>query len=395
MDFIGISKKIGPVGIGISRKRGYKWGVEMDLYGTVTGDFHPKGPIKLKHSDHPNIPKEDTILLYSQFNGRVSINTQEPLKIEYSSTPIFIGAGLGFGEVKLGVGFKFIKNRIFGDGNLLVSPFTFSVFYNDTTSGWTIDSLYGYAVINDTLFYGKTKGDINSNQSAFNLGIILDKNIIKFSMAYEYGTCFNLNGNYEWIFSWMNDFPENFQIDTSGILIDSVNNIISGNFGIIFNDVPKDLNSEIGYTDLYFTGYHSIRVGVQLNFSFLKMGLSGAADRPISSDISLSRLDAGLSFRIPTPFLVVNMGFAGSLMWLGGTEIEEWLKLEEGKSRFIPSATTGLSINYKYENFRIDFPVKFNITQYILSKRKELKEEEISFNLWENISVGLGIGISF
>ncbi|MCK4322101.1 hypothetical protein KAX08_06255 [candidate division WOR-3 bacterium] len=388
IDFFGVSKRIGPVSIGICRPGGNKWGIEAGLSGSVSGDFNPEDPIELTHGDHPEIPEEDTIIVNLPISGGIFIDTPEPLRIEYSSSPIFIGAGTGFGPVKVGVGLKFTKNRILGKGSITVRPDTFSILVDTVVrspSGdyWTVDSLVGYAVINDTLYYGNLDGDISTTQTAFDLGVILDTKILKLSLAYEYGTNYTLTGDYEWLFREISGFPEVLEFDTSGLQVDSINNIISGSVGVIFNEIPKETNSEIGISNLHFAGYHSLRGGVQLDLFLLRLGLNGSIDFPTSGDIRLSRLDAGLSFGVPIPVLDVNMGLAGSLIWLD-TEDEDF---------FLPSVITGLSISYKQDNFRVDLPIKINITQPVLSRISGVLDVE-EFDLWGNISLGLGIGIS-
>lgn len=389
MDFFGISKKIGPVNIGICRPGGYKWGFEMGLTGSVSGDFNPEDPIELTHGDHPEIPEEDTIIVDLPISGGIFIDTPEPLRIEYSSSPIFIGAGTGFGPVKVGVGLKFTKNRILGKGSITVRPDTFSILVDTVVrspSGddWTVDSLVGYAVIDDTLYYGNLDGDISTTQTAFDLGVILDTKILKLSLAYEYGTSYTLTGNYKWLFREIAGFPEVLEFDTSGLQVDSINNIVSGSVGVIFNEIPKETNSEIGISNLHFAGYHSLRGGVQLDLFLLRLGLNGSIDFPTSGDIRLMRLDAGLAFGLPIPVFDVNMGLAGSLIWLN-TEDEDF---------FLPSATIGMSLSYKQDNFRVALPFKLNITQFLLSAVEQVEEEDISFDFWGNINLGLGIGIS-
>lgn len=389
MDFIGVSKKIGPVGIGISYQRGYKWGLEMGLTGSITGDFHPDEPFEFTHSDYSEIPEGDTIIIDIPFSGGISIETQKPLSVEYSSSPIFIGAGIGLGPLKLGAGMKFSRNKLFGQGSIAILPSTFSVMVDTVVrspsgNDWTIDSLIGYATINDTLFYGKLDGDISSTQSAFTLGALLDVKILKASVAYEHGSSFGLLGGYEWLFSRIDDLPESFEIDTSSLVVDTINNRISGAIGIIMSSVGKDVQSEIGDADLYFSGYNSIRAGFQLDLLILKLGLSGSLDFPSAGDISIYEWCGGVSFGLPVPILDVNAGITGGVLWLD-TEEENF---------FLPSATFGLSVGYKQDNFRVNLPLKINITQFLLGAVGDLEEEEVSFDFWSNVSFGLGIGVS-
>ncbi len=358
----------------------------------MKNNIHSEEPYEFTHADHPDIPEEDTIVIDVPISGRLLINTVDPLRLEYSSSPIFIGAGTGFGPIKLGAGLKLTTYKILGQGSFTVLPDTFSVTleYDSVVSPsgsiWDVN-LNGYATIEDNLFNGSLDGDISSTQTAFNLGIILDAKVLKLSLAYEFGNSYNLTGNYNWLFSSISDFPEDFEIDTTGMVVDTVNNIINGNIGVIFPDIPKEMHRETGSADLYFSGYSSIKGAIQLNLFLFRLGIYGSYDFPSSGDIRLSRFDAGLSFGLPIPVLDVNAGLAASLLWLD-TEDEDF---------FLPSATAGLSLSYRQDNFRIDLPLKISLTQFLVENLGELEEEGIegvSFNLWDYISLGLGIGIN-
>jgi len=169
----------------------------------------------------------------------------------------------------------------------------------------------------------------------------------------------------------------------------SDSNIIRGNVGVIFSDIPKEVHRETGSAALYFAGYNSIKGAVQLDLFLLRLGMYGSYDFPSSGDVSLRKLNAGLTLGLPIPVLNVNVGLAASLLWLD----------TEDENLFLPSATAGLSLSYRQDNFRIDLPLKINLTQFLVENlgaldKEGIKIEEVSFNLWDNISLGLGIGIS-
>lgn len=391
MDFIGISKRIGRFGIGVSLARGYKWGLEMGLNGSIQGDFHPEEPFKLTHSDHPDIPDGDTIVVDIPFNGGISVECADPFKIEYSSSPIFVGAGTGIGPIKIGAGLKFSRNKLHGSGNIAVIPDTFSVSVDTTVEGslgdmWVVD-VAGTAFINDTLFYGTLQGDIEATQTAVNVGLLLDAKILKVSLVYEFGNGFGLLGEYGWLFTQIAELPDSFDIDTTGMNVDTVNHQITGNVGITISDLQKKVNQEIGDANLQFVGYHSLKAALLLKIPGIKLGINGAIDLPASNELNIQRISAGVFLGLPVPVLDVSFGVAGSILWLNteSPDIEDI---------FIPSATVGLSVGYKHDNFRIAIPLKMNITQVLLGTMTKLEEEEFTFDFWENINFGIGIGIS-
>jgi hypothetical protein len=388
IDFFGVSKRIGPVSVGISYTSGYKWGFETGLNGRVSGDFTPEEPYKFTHEDHPDIPEEDTIVIDVPIEGGISVTTDRPLRAEYSASPILIGAATGFGPLKLGAGLKFTNYSLTGKGRFSVLPDNFSVelIYDDVLSPtgtlWDVN-LKGNAYIDDTLFTGGLSGEYKSTQTSFILGAILDAKILKLSLAYEFGNSYNLKGDYNWLFKFVSDFPEDFEIDTSGMVVDTINNEIYGDVGVIISDIPKEINSESGYEDLYFAACNSIKAAVQLDLFLFRLGLNGFVDFSTEEGIRLNRLVAGASFGLPIPVIDVNMGLVGSFIWLD---------TDDGDF-FLPSLTAGLSLGYKHDNFRVDFPLKFNISQFMFNSiADELGEEE--FDFWGNINFGLGIGIS-
>lgn len=388
IDFFGVSKRIGPVSIGISYTSGYKWGFETGLNGRVSGDFTPEEPYEFTHEDHPDIPEEDTIVIDVPIRGGISIITDRPLRAEYSASPILIGAATGFGPLKLGAGLKFTNYSLKGQGGFSVLPDSFSVTlqYDDVLSPtgtlWDVN-LTGNVYIDDTLFAGGLSGDYKSTQTSFILGAILDAKLLKLSLAYEFGNSYNLTGNYDWLFKFVSDFPEDFEIDTTGMVVDTINNEIYGDVGVIISDIPKKINSEIGYDDLYFAGCNSIKAAVQLDLFLFRLGLNGFIDFSTKEGIRLNRLVAGASFGLPIPVIDVNMGLVGSFIWLD---------TDDGDF-FLPSVTAGLSLGYKHDNFSVNFPLKFNISQFMFNSiAGELGEEE--FDFWGNVNFGLGIGIS-
>ncbi len=390
LNFIGLSKKIGIFGVGISYGGGYKWGLEANLNGSISGEFRPEEPFELTHSDHPDIPEGDTISVDMPLNGKISVGTQTPIRVEYSKTPFFIGGGVDLGLFNLGAGFKFFSNRLFGEGSFNVLPENFSVLVDTTVTSqgeeWTIDSVNGYAVINDTLLSGKiASSGFSATQTAFDIGMLLDAKLIKFSLAYEYAPDFSLSGGYEWNFSLISDLPDSVEINTDNLNVDTASNTISGNVGVVINDLPKDVNSERDDNmNLFFSSYHSLKAGLQFNLSLLKIGINGTIDFPSSGDYSLSKWSGGLSLGLPIPVVDVDMGLAGSLLCLSGSKVEENI--------YIPSAIIGMSLSYGHDHLRIDIPIKYDITQLALSSVEELKGKGTS-NLWDNLSFGFGLRV--
>lgn len=387
-DFIGISKRFGRFTLGVSKMRGYGWGVEVGLTGRIHGVFHPDEPYEFTHADHPDIPEEDTIVVDIPLEGGFTTRTEEPLFIEYRVSPYFFGGALDYGPVKLGAGFKILETSINAGGSIEVIPDTFSVTVDTVVEGWTVDNLTGYAVVEDELFSGNAEGKLNATATALNLGMMFEIPFIKFALGFEYGSDFSLQGSYDYLFSVINDFPDTFDIDTTGMIVNEDSNYLGGDVGIILRNFPRDIYTEGEVLEMSVGGYQSIQGAVNFDIAIIKFGISGSIALPSSGEFSIKRMRLGVSYPLPFPVLDAYAGFAGDAMWFNTDN--EYLG-----DVFVPAGMAGISFGYATENLRINLPFKVDVTQFLLDNYSSIKEENFSFDLWSNITFGIGLGLTF
>jgi hypothetical protein len=139
--------------------------------------------------------------------------------------------------------------------------------------------------------------------------------------------------------------------------------------------------------------------GSSFNFAFLldmpvKLGFNGRLGFPVS-DYSLNKLGLCLYSSLPVPGIGVDLGLAADCIFLGGTEVDDFI--------FIPSATFGLSFSYERDYLGFYLPVKYDashIASIVLnSALEDSVDEEVainmrsSSNIWDNLSFGLGFRV--
>jgi hypothetical protein len=400
INFVGFSKRFGMFGVGISYGSGYRLGVEASLSGSVYGSFEPDEPFELTHDDFSQIPLGDVISVNPRISGGISLDNLVPLKVEYSDAPIFLGGGLNKGPVSVGAGLKFQKCGIMGEGSFSARIDSFIVRVEDTVivddggDSWIIRDLSAELDLDEDLFNGTISSNgLSATHTVFTLGTLFDFAGMKLSMGFDFGASYELAGGYQWSFSAISDFPEDFAVIDSTNLTIIQDSLVTGTAIITIDSMIRDGDSEF-VADTTFTFS-----GSSFNFSFLldlplKIGFNGRFGFP-SSDYSLNKLGLCLYSRLPVPVIGVDLGLAADCVFLGGSEVDEFI--------FIPSATLGLSFSYEKDYLCFYLPVKYDVSHIasaVLNSIIEDEEDEDlnldmggSSSIWDNLAFGLGFRV--
>jgi hypothetical protein len=397
-NFLGFSKRLGMFGVGVSYGAGYKLGVQASLSGSIYGTFQSNKLFEFTSDDFSEIGEDEVISINPEISGGVSIINPVPLRVEYSDAPIFIGGGYSYGPVAVGAGLKFQNCRIMGEGSFSARIDSLAVRVEDTVvidgdgDDWIIEDFSGELDLDEDLFNGTISSTgLSTMHPVLTLGTLFDFPGMKISLGFDFGGNYDLSGGYSWDFSWVDSLTEDFvSVDSSNLTIID-DSLITGVAVIVIDEMIRDSALDSG-SGLTFSGS-------SFNFSFLldmplKVGFNGRLGFPVS-DYSLNKLGLCLYSRLPVPGIGVDLGLAADCIFLGGTEVDDFI--------FIPSATFGLSFSYERDYLGFYLPVKYDashIASIVLNNVLEDNEDEEvgisvrgSSNIWDNLSFGLGFRV--
>ena len=396
INYIGLAKRFGMFGFGISYGSGYKLGVEASLDGNVHGNIDADETFEFTHNDFSEISYGDTVRVKPLFKGAVILDNPVPLKIEYSDYPIFLGGGIGIGPVAFGTGLKFQNCRIVGEGSFSAHIDSLVIEVEDTTvvdnSGedWLIRDFSAALDFDDDFANAdiSTSG-LSTPHPVFSLGMLLDEEFLKLSFSFDFGGNYELIGDYNWNFSWL-DSIDSFTVDTTTYMNNIPDSLISGRAIVTVDSAIWENNTESG-SDLSISGS-------SFNFGFIiepiNLGISGKLSFP--GDYSLSKVNFYTYTSIPVPVIDVRLGLAADVLLLTGYEVDGTI--------FIPSATLGLSLGYERDFLKFYLPIKYDISHIASSIiggiiEDESEEEEVFFDInsgssiWDNLAFGLGFSV--
>jgi hypothetical protein len=400
LNFAGFSKRFGMFGVGISYGAGYKVGVKASLSGSIYGTFHSEESFEFTHDDFSEIPVGDVLTVNPKFLGSVSLINSVPLRVEYSDFPIFMGGGYSYGPVSVGMGIKFQKCKLMGEGNFFAQIDSLSVTVNDTvvidegSDEWIIEGFSAELDLDEDFLNGEISSTgLSTTNTIFTLGTLFDFPGMKLSLGFDFGSSYGLSGGYEWRFSAISDLPEDFASVDSTYLTIIDDSLITGMAIIRVDSMIRDEESESDdNADFIFAG-SSFNFGFLIDLP-LKFGFNGRLAFPYS-DYNLHKLGLCLYSDIPVPVIDVDFGLAADCVILGGTETDslDW--------RFVPSATLGLTFSYERDFLEFYLPVKYDVSHIastILNNVLE-DEEDVNFemgsssNIWDNLAFGFGFRV--
>ncbi len=398
INFIGFSKRIGMVGVGISYGSGYKLGVEASLSGSVFGDIRADEIFEFTHDEFSEIPDGDTVRVNPLFKGAITLDNPVPLRVEYSDIPIFLGAGINFGPLGFGAGLKFQNCRILGEGEFAAHMDSFVMEVRDTVvvdgdgDNWIIEDFSAELDFDEDLINGEIfSSGLSAMHPVFCLGSILDGGFLSLSWGFDFGASYNLEGGYAWDFSAVAELPDSFvSIDSTNLTIVQ-DSLISGRAVIVIDSMIRedesDFDSDVGMS---FSGS-------SFNFGFLfkpiNFGITGKL--AFRSDYSLSKVGFFTYTPIPVPVVDAKFGLAANALFVSGTEMDwDWV--------IIPSATIGLSLSYKRDNLKFYLPIKYDATHIATAVLNSILDDDdsdavfdtrSSANIWDNLAFGFGFSV--
>ena len=264
LNFIGAGYSFGPLGVGVGILQGDYAGLDLKINGdaAVDLDYQIEDTIYYDYD-------QDTAVIPVTWNltVRCSLEVTGRGKGGISSTPLMLGAGMGFGPLGIGIGLKYYKFS--GDLNSYISGVTETrtAIMGIPHSGWE-GAITADVGLSDTLFFNDFGANLSGGRTAFLVGALLDLRVFRIGLSFEKGFSSrirDINAGYTTIN--ISGGPEYGGIDSIILDEDSLRaGRAVGNAYISYGDFEKDTTINEISGQLKIPGYSEVRLGVGFPF---------------------------------------------------------------------------------------------------------------------------------
>ncbi len=386
LDYVGGAFRLGPIVIGGTVIRGESYGMDPSLGGRVAQRFHYVVEDTLTNDDFPEIPESDTIPVTWDIDGLGSFDLAGSGSGRASITPGFLGAGVGLGPLKVGMGVNIIRYagdvdllvRVNGGGSGLLGRI------DTTSSGWRINADVNGVLEEDTLVIDSFKGEISGNQVALLFGILGDFGFLDLGFGLEGGFPFELRGDYENSVQYATGVPQGIEIDTSGVDVDSIAQRISGSVIVRFSDLEMDERGDSDQGTFKFGSRLGTRVGVGLDVFRLRLGVAGGVDlfEPGESNVGVYHVSGTGALELKPVTLRAGL----VTRW-------QYLQFEEVTAPLPPATSFGLTTSVDVSPVVVDLALRMNLLTAMLAAMESLETEEI--RPLSSLNLGMGVRYRF
>lgn len=370
IDYFGAAYRMGSLVFGAALIRGESYGVNLNLDGEVEQDFSYLIEDTLTNADHPDIPEEDTIPLTWNIEGTGTLTFRGSGRATASITPAAVfGAGVDFGPLQVGLAMSAIRYK--GDADLLLKVGAegeaLLVRVDTTASGWTVNAEVNGSVEQDTVLLNNFEGNIYGNQFALALGVLGTLGFLDLGMGLESSFPFVVKGDYVNTLLYPAGLPRRVDVDTSGVIVDSINREISGEMTIRFSDFELDDTTRSDEGRFRLGGKTGIRLGMGVNLLALRLGLGGGVDL----------FHSGAS-NVGTYYISGTGAVKISPLTLRAGVVSRWQYLQfEDIAVALPFATTlGLGTSIDVSPVTIDLALRMNLLSAALKAMESVQSGE-------------------
>lgn len=389
LNFIGFSKKLGPVGLGIGymQKQSMGVGLDFDQAETLNISYQIVQPIRATIT-----PGFDTSI-------PMTWNITAPLALrgvgngaaDFGKTPLFVGGGYAFGPASVGIGCKMSKYS----GNLGVNA-NFTGNTNITAVGTPgapfKGSLTGIAALSDTLISANGNGDFSANRISFIFGLLLRAGFFKMGFTAEQGLKTDLAGTYGLTMFSVSGAPDSVRVDSNFVHFVYPDSIY-GRARLTVSKLPKNSDTLGGTQTISLPGYTEVNLGISLSIFDLYVG----GTIPKKGEINNGKL--GILFSIPVSMVTVRAGFLASADYLYFTN-------DQGDNQFAPIRApiyfgAGGTVKTKFNfipykpNAQIDFGVRTNAIPWLATPLSDLIDQISNVQAPSTFSLlGFNLGLS-
>ncbi|MBS4015564.1 MAG: hypothetical protein KGZ86_03915 [Candidatus Latescibacteria bacterium] len=222
-NFLGISKKLGPVGIGFGYMQksatglGFDYAASSDTF-SITYSF--KDTVEASYAGG-----DTSIPVTWQLRAPLVIDSKGKADFTLAKQPLFIGIGSASGLFGYGLGFKLQKYSGNLDGSVFLAGGASMIGTGIPDAPFKGSIEAGGIVPYDTIFIIRGDGEVNSNRASLIAGGLIKTGIFKMGITLEKTFASTMNGDFNILSSVITNFSDSVVTETSFvnfILPDSV-----------------------------------------------------------------------------------------------------------------------------------------------------------------------------
>lgn len=354
LNFIGFSKKLGPVGIGLGYMQRQSMGIGFDFDQTETLDINYQfvQPIRA----HITSVVDTTIPLTWNINAPLALKATGDGDVNFGRMPLVLSGGIAFGPASVGIGCKIAKYAGDLGANLSFSGNT-NINAIGTPGAPFKGQVTGIATLSDTLLGINGTGSFSATRMSFILGTLLRAGFFKLGITLEQGLKTDLAGNYNLTMFSSSGAPDSVHVDSNFVYFVYPDSIY-GRTRLTISKSPKTADTIGGTQNISLPGYTELNLGISLSVFDLYAG----GTLPKKGEINTGKL--GILFSVPLSVVTIRTGLLASLDYLYFTD-------DAGKNQIVPIRVPlyfglGASVKTKFNfipympNAKIDFGIRTN-----------------------------------
>jgi hypothetical protein len=389
LNFIGFSKKLGPVGIGIGYMQRQSMGVGFDFDQVETLDINYQFVQPIRATIAPGF---DTMIpLTWNVSAPLALRAKGDGDVNFGRMPLVLSSGIAFGPASVGIGCKLAKYSGELGANMNFSGST-SINAIGTPGAPFKGQLTGLAELSDTLIGVNGIGDFSATRMSFILGTLLRVGFFKLGLTVEQGLKTDLAGNYNLTMFSASGAPDSVRIDSNYVNFVFPDSIY-GRARMTIKKSPKTADTIGGTQNISLPGYTELNLGISLSIFDLYAG----GTLPTKGEINTGKL--GILFSIPISIVTVRAGLIASADYLYFTD-------DAGKNQILPIriplyAGLGATVRTKFNfipympNAKIDFGVRTNAIPWAGGALSDLLEQVSNVETPSAFSLlGFNLGVS-
>ncbi len=307
LNFIGFSKKLGPVGIGIGYMQRQSMGIGFDFDETETLDINYQfvQPIRA----HITSVVDTIIPLTWNISAPLALKASGNGDVNFGRMPLVLSSGIAFGPASVGIGCKIAKYS--GELGANVNFAGNTVINAIGTPGSPFKGqLTGLATFSDTLLGVNGNGNFSATRMSFILGTLLRAGFFKIGLTVEQGLKTDLAGNYNLTMFSSSGAPDSVRIDNRDSVHFVYPDSIYGRARLTISKSPKSTDTIGGTQNISLPGYTELNLGISLSVFDLYVG----GTLPKKGEINTGKL--GILFSVPLSIVTIRTGLLASLDYL-------------------------------------------------------------------------------
>lgn len=305
-DFAGLACKLSGWGIGIGFQNGDYLGLDFSAQTNPSADYGIDFEYTFTHADINEIPINDSIPVRIQFNGGgdLAFNGEGSGRFTTSSFVIAAarkiwgidcGLGLQLKPVSLKGGFTgLFDGQLSGGGQISV----------EAIDDWEINATFDAEIDADSILSCLGDIDVGFVLSTLSWGIKKEWRHISLGLCGEFSWPTLVDGDYELLASLPTTIPS-IRIEDDNLIIDTMNNIISGHATIVIHDFETGDSIYQDVVNTLFLGTTGATAGLGVRLWRFETGLFGGVS--MSSDTKYLKLRTGLNLGFQT-FIPIRAG---------------------------------------------------------------------------------------